>query len=303
MENFALILLCPLAGYLISRRGLLPRDSYKAVNAWILYIALPALSLRYIPAINWHFGMLLPVLGAGLIWCGAWLYVGLYARKKRLDIHTKTALLLTCGLGNTAFLGFPLTTAFFGKEALPIAIVFDLSGFILFSTVAVLVVLKAADKSGKSPGLGLLLKKMLAFPSALACLFAFAVPPFLNISFMNPLFDMIVPTISPLALFSIGLQLEFKGYGENAGHIVTGLLYKLVLAPLLVLLLALAMKGTAEVARVSVLEAGMAPHITASLLASQFNHNPRLCSLMVTTGIILTLGTTTLWWLITGRLF
>lgn len=302
MENFALVLVCIGLGYAVRRGTSLPQDSYKAINAWVLYVAIPALSLRYISAIDWSPEMLLPLLWPLVTWCGAWLYVGAYVKRKKLDNQTRVALLVACGMGNTAFLGFPLITAFYGEDALSIAAICDFGTFIVFCTLAVATVLNSAG-GGRKVKISDLAKRMLTFPAFLSALAAILLPRFLDISPLYHFLDMFVATVSPLSLFSIGMQLQFQDCGKSMGHVATGLFYKLVISPLVVLLIALALGAKGQVAQVSVVEAGMAPHITASLLASQFDQNPRLCGLMVGVGIFCALGTTSILWYLLEFIF
>jgi predicted permease len=106
--NFLLIALCLLAGLVLRYYGIAPEDSHKGINIWILYIALPAVSLLYIPEITWSGALILPVMMPLLVWTGAWLTLKLFAGGFNLDKGTHAALLLTSGLGNTSFVGFPL---------------------------------------------------------------------------------------------------------------------------------------------------------------------------------------------------
>jgi hypothetical protein len=53
-------------------------------------------------------------------------------------------------------------------------------------------------------------------------------------------------------------------------------------------------------ARVSIMEAAMAPMITASILASQYKLEAPLAQMITSIGIMLSFGTTFLWWLILG---
>ena len=105
MTHFLLILICISVGVIISRLRILPEGSHKSVNAWVINAALPALSLRYLPEVEWGSQWLMPVIGPMLIWTGAWLFVQIYDRKRQLTIGSRAALLVTCGMGNTAFLG------------------------------------------------------------------------------------------------------------------------------------------------------------------------------------------------------
>ena len=47
--DFLLIAICLLSGLVFRSAGILPENSHRGINAWILYIALPAVSLLYIP--------------------------------------------------------------------------------------------------------------------------------------------------------------------------------------------------------------------------------------------------------------
>lgn len=297
-----LIFICILTGVILSKLRILPVDAHKSVNAWILYIALPALSLRFVPEIEWNIHLLLPILTPLLVWSGAWLFVLIYDRRKRLSAGSRTALLVTCGLGNTAFIGFPMIAAFFGESEIHHAVVVDQITFILFATIGVVVILRTSAEKSKEVGFLYILKKIFRFPPFIACLLALILPHFVTISAANPLLDKLVATMSPMALFSIGLQLKLAAIKEEWRLVSAGLAYKLILAPLLVFLLALILHSSGNLARISVFEAGMSSHITVSLLASQYNLNPKYCSLVVGLGIIFSFLTSTGWYFISTYL-
>jgi predicted permease len=298
VTNFILIFLCVSAGVLFSKLRILPADAYKSVNAWVLYVALPSLSLRFIPEIEWSAQLLLPFIGPFVIWLGAWVFVQLYDFKKRLSPGSRTALFVTCGLGNTAFLGFPMISAFYGESEIHHAVVFDQVTFILFATLGVVTVIKTSSEKSGDLNLLYFVKKVFRFPPFLGCLTALILPRFIDISIANPLLDKLVATMSPMALFSIGLQLKLGEIKHEWRLLSAGILYKLILAPCLVLLLALALHSTGNLGRISVFEAGMSSHITVSLLASQYNLNPRYCSLIVGLGIVMGFFTSTVWFFI-----
>ena len=282
----------------MSKGKMLPVDAHKSINAWVLYVALPALTLRFVPEIEWNIRLLLPVLTPFVVWCGAWLFVRIYDRKKRLSPASRTALLITCGLANTSFIGFPMIAAFYGESEIHHAVVIDQLSFILFSTVGVITILRSStEKAGEADAV-YILKKIFRFPPFIACLAALILPYFINMSAFNPLLDKLVVTLSPMALFSIGLQLKLGAIKEEWRLVSAGVLYKLVLAPCLVFVLALALQSSGNLARISVFEAGMSSHITASLMAAQYNLNPRYCSLVVGVGILLSFATSTAWYFI-----
>ena len=303
MIHFFLILICISAGVIISRLRILPVDAYKGINAWVINIALPALALRFVPEIAWNNQLLLPTIGPVFIWVGAWLFVRIYDRNKQLPAGSRTALLVTCGLGNTAFLGFPMVAAFYGEQEIHHAVVFDQITFITFSTLGVITILKAS--SGKSDALNIsfFIKKVLRFPPLIGCLVALTVSRFTDFSLVNPLLDRLITTLSPMALFSIGLQLKFGSIQQELKLIAAGLFYKLLLAPCLILLLALLLHSSGNPAKISVFQAAMSSHITVSLLAGQHGLNPRYCSLIVAMGIITGFITTAGWYFLLEYLF
>ena len=282
----------------MSKLRLLPTDAYKSINAWVLYIALPALSLRFVPEIEWSIKLLISVLGPIAVWVGAWLFVQIYDRKKKLSVGARTALLVTCGLGNTAFIGFPMVAAYYGETEIHYAVVFDQITFILFATVGVITVLRASTEKGQNIGIDMVLKKVFRFPPFLACLTALILPQFVDISVVNPLLDKLVATMSPMALFSIGLQLKLGALKEERQLLSAGLFYKSILAPVIILGLVLLLQTSGNLARISVFQAGMSSHITVSLMAAQYNLQPKYCSLVVGLGILAGFVTSTIWYFI-----
>jgi predicted permease len=292
--NFILIAVCVLSGLIIRYSGLLPNDAHKGINAWIVYIALPAVALKYIPAINWSYEMLLPAIAPVIIWAGSWLFFTLLGTTLALSKTTRAGLILVSGLGNTSFIGFPLVQAYYGESALSIAIICDQITFVLLSTIGLFTAINASGNGNLS--LSVISKKLARFPMFFVFILALVLPHFFNMSHIAPLLDKLAGTLVPLALFSVGLQLHFSGWQKHIKPIATALSYKLILAPLLIFLLAciLHLKGTTP--QVSVFEASMAPMITAAVLASEYDLNPELSALVVGVGIPISFITSLAWW-------
>ncbi|MDR0763355.1 MAG: AEC family transporter [Bacteroidales bacterium] len=326
MSNFAVIIICLIAGILLARFKVVGEQGVKGVNAWVFYVALPALSLRYVPEMEWSREMLFPALSPIVMLAGAWCFVRLMDilrlrfKGGRFDIGTRTALFVTIALSNTGFIGIPMTAAFFGESNVQYAVLNDQITFLLFSTVALVAIMRAAsiqqsanaiNTSAAAAGTALqntatatqnprislaaIIKKTTTFPPFIAFITALILPYFVDISIANPVLDKLMVTMSPMAVFSIGLQLRLGALSENRGLVTAGLIYKLLLAPLLILGFALLFGAKDNGAQVSIFEASMSSHITVSLLASQYGLNPRLCSLIVGAGIIAGFITSSLW--------
>ncbi len=294
MINFILIGVCILAGWLFRRTEWLPADAHKGINAWIIYLALPAVSFKWLPHISWSANLIVPILAPVVVWLGGWLYVSLYARKIALDRPSVGGLKLVTGLSNTSFVGFPLVSAWFGEKQLGTAVICDQATFLLISTAGIAVAINASGSHRLSAGL--LLKKLFKFPPFIASLSALVLPHFFDISAFDPLFEKLAATTAPLALFSIGLQLQFKGWTQYRQPIAVSLFYKLVLAPAIILCLLLLLKLNGLIAQVSFFEMAMPSLLTSGVVAAEYDLNPKLTSLVIGIGILLSLATTAGWY-------
>ena len=296
MANFLLIGICILVGLLVRRYTAIPADAYKGVNALIINLALPAVAFKYLPHIQWTKSLILPAAMPVIVWLCGWAYIKAYAAKAKLNKQTESGLKLVTGLSNTSFLGFPLIIAWFNDDALGIAVICDQVTFMLLATAGIVVAMNASEKHTLSAGA--VLKKMFSFPPFVGCVAALVLPLFLNLSPFDPLFDMLAATVAPLALFSIGLQLKFDGWRRELNHLAVSFLYKLVLAPLIIFSIVyfLGMKGI--IPQISIFESAMPSHLTATIVASEYNLNPKLTSLVAGIGIVMSFVTTALWYFI-----
>ena len=290
MFNFLLITICLVCGFLMQKYKALPKDSHKVVNAWVINIALPAIALKYLPKIDWDLSLALPLLTALIVWAGSYLFIELLSNFVKMDIRTKAALFLTAGLGNTSFLGFPLSEAYYGEEGLQIAILVDQGCFIVMSTLGIIAASRASSEGDFK--IGPIIKRIFRFPPFVAFCLAFILPPFVSLSAIDPLLDMLGATLVPLALFSVGLQLRLRFSRKDFRYINIALFYKLILAPMLILGIALGLGFDGMNAKISVFEAGMAPMVTGAIIATDYNLNPKLANIILSVGIPISLLTT-----------
>lgn len=293
MTHFLLIGICLLVGYLVRNYTKIPADAHRGVNAVIINLALPAVSFKYLPHIQWSSHLLLPLLMPVILWCVGWLYMRGYAKLARLDNKTRAGLTLVSSLSNTSFVGFPLVMAYFGEQGLSTAVICDQVTFMLLSTAGIVVALNAADGHTLSPKM--VANKLLRFPPFIACVLALLLPRFINLSPLDPLFEKLAAIVAPLALFSIGMQVQFKGWLSEVKHISVALLYKLILAPALIWLIIFTIGIQSEAAQITNFEAAMPSFLTAGIIANEYKLNAKLSNLVVGISILLSFITTALW--------
>lgn len=294
MANFILIGFCIAAGILFRQRQLVPADTHKGINAWIINIALPAVSFKYLTHLHLSSELLVPALSPVLIFAGALIFIAIVSRFYHPGREKRGAMQLASGLSNTSFVGFPLILAYFSEKEISIAVICDQVTFLLFSLFGITIAISATG-SGRTSA-GQLLKKVATFPPLLGCIAALLVPKDTDLTLVEPFFHTLAATVAPMALFSVGLQLSLKGWREEVKPMLIVMSYKLFLAPALVLAALCALRISGTTAKIAVFEAAMPVFLSASILAERYGLSPRFMNLIIGVSILLSFATTWIWW-------
>ncbi|GAA4797125.1 AEC family transporter [Lysobacter hankyongensis] len=293
-DAFALILAMLALGYAFQRARVLPDNAAQTLNLVVLYVCLPAAVLRYAPRLHLEPALIGVALVPWLLLAATVALVTLAARWLRFRDDERAVLLLTVALGNTSFLGYPLTRALIGEHALPYAVIYDQFGaFLMLSTFGLWVL---ARYGGDAPptARGMLLR-VLKFPPLWALTFGFTVMPAEPPSWIAGGLQRLSDALLPLAMLTIGLSVKLALPRDELKPLAIGLALKLAVMPALALLLVPLMGLHGEMARTTVLESAMPSMVTAGALAISHNLAPRLAAAMVGYGLLLSLITLPLW--------
>ena len=278
-----------------------PTHIYKFLNKVVIYFCLPAITLYHIPKIKWNNELLFPI-GAG------WLtfilaFVFFHFLGKRLGWSNKLigCLILTAGLSNSSFLGYPIIEALYGKKGLETAVLVDQPGtFVVVSTLGVFV---AAFYSKGSPNAFSIIKKIILFPPFIMFVLACLMNVYdydLDLDIQSVLLK-IGSLVTPLALLSVGLQLNFDKKSQHWRFLRLGLFFKLILVPFVILVLyVFIFKQHSEPIKITIMETAMAPMITGAILASTYGLKPKLSSMMIGFGIPISFATLAIWYFATS---
>ncbi len=285
MSNFAMLVTCLLVGLLLRRSGRLPDNAHMVLNAIILHVSLPAVTLRYLHDFRFDSAdALWPVLMPWVLFViGAALFYGV-GRYIRLPAASVGALTLVGGLGNTSFVGLPMIEALHGSDGMGLGLLIDqLGSYLALSTLGILATAIYAAEGQASPRE--MARRVLTFPPFIAMVLALALIPVPFPAVLDQMLERIGDTLAPLALLSVGMQLRLEAVREHLRPLCLGLGYKLLMCPAMVVgLLWLGGAESRMVSRVTVIEAAMPPMIGAAVVASQANLAPRLVSLMIGVG-------------------
>lgn len=290
MSALLLLFACLLLGALVARYAKPPAGIVHSINWWVIHIALPALVLELVPRVKIDTQLWFPVAAMWVTFFGAWLLFAALGAWLGWSRERIGALTLVCGLGNTSFMGYPMMQALHGKEGLELAVVADQLGcFPLLSSAGVAV---ASLYAGRMPQPKVILRRVLTFPAFVSLIVGGVVGALGGWpAWADGVFTPIGATLTPLALFSVGLQFKFHLGQKQLAALGLGLGWKLMLAPLACWLLGTAAGVGGLTLTVGVLQAAMAPMISAAILADEYTLEPTLANTILGAGIVLSLVT------------
>jgi predicted permease len=296
MNNYVLLGACFLLGILLRRLRRLPDNAAASLNGFVVHIALPALTLTYVHGLKLDTNLILPALMAWVMFglgCG---FFWLAARALGLSRATTGGLMLTGGLANTSFIGLPMIDTFYGSQYLGLGILIDqLGSYFVLSTLGILVA--SLYSSGHSVHAKAVIRKIALFPPFQAFVLALLLMQVEYPIWLDDLLKRLGLTLVPIALVSVGYQLQLSQVHGKAYPLALGLVFKLAVAPALILLLFAGVLGAnGPVLDVTVFEAAMGPMIGASIVALDHELDPPLLTLMVGVGIPLSFLTLPVWW-------
>ncbi len=300
MDSIVLLFLCLALGMGLRHVKSFPAGGHVVLNHFVIYISLPALALYYIPKIQIALSLLYPL---GIAWLGfgfSFLFFGLLGYGLGWSKKLTGCLVLTGGLSNTAFIGYPVAEALYGQEGLQTAIIVDQPGsFVVTSTLAVAV---AVFYSNGATRASTILFKILGFPPFISFLVACLLNS-LDLDFpmlLQTVFQKLGNTVTSIALVAVGLQLQIDRKSQYWKFLSLGLVFKLLLLPAFFVLLYKIILGADGMSiDVSIMQSAMAPMITGAILAATYDLKPKLSSMMVGVGIPLSFLTLAFWyWLL-----
>jgi len=282
-EVIAGLLLLVGVGVVLRLTGLLSADEVQPINTVLLYVGVPALVFRAV-----HPAKLTPelLIVAAVAWVVALLAFGLAwlaARALRLGPRSTGALMLAAALGNTGYIGYPLTLAFLGHTGLVRAVFYDVFGTVL----ALLTVgFAVASHYGRAEERVNVLREIVKFPPVIAVFAALVLHPLPIPNLVSSGIDAFANMTVPLIMISVGVSLRPTAVREHGFTIGVVGAIKLLAAPLVALLLGrLLFGGAPAIERLVVLEAGMPSMMLGLIVGRRFDldHELIAAAIVVTT--------------------
>ncbi len=290
MSAIALLLICFALGAGVAHLVRPPAGMVHGLNWWVLNVALPALVLDLIPRLEPRLQFWFLIASMWLVFAGGWLLFALLGRWFDWTQSRIGAMVLVCGLGSTSFIGYPVMLALRGKAGLSLAVVAgQLGTFPLMASFGIVV---ASLYSGRRPKPRLIMRRLFTFPSFIALLVSVISGLFGGWpEWLYSVLAQLGQTLTPLALFSVGLQFRFHIGSGQWRAMGWGLGWKLLFAPLLCWGLGVVVGVNELILDVGVLQASMAPMVSSAILANEYGLDSALANTLLGVGTVLSLLT------------
>ncbi len=287
METIITIVACISVGFFLRITGILSKDDASVLNRLIIYFFLPIISILHIPSIELNSGLMWLTISPFIVFVGSYVFFKIIKGTSALSQESFKSLVLTCGIGSTSFVGFPIFELLYGDEGLAYGVFLSLGGTILvFNTVGMYFLVKYS--SAQHLSVREILKKLVTFFPFLVFLVAIIFNVF-GISYSDrttSLLQLLASPFSVIALVAIGIQINVRSIKTYKFELFVGQLYKLIVSPLIIFLLIWVIFGKEDtLARVCILGAGIGSMNAISVLAAEKKVQPELSLMMPAIGI------------------
>lgn len=241
------------------------------------------------------FAYLAIVLGAFLAWLG--IKGQAYFKNTVPQQSTQTSLILAAMLGNTGYLGFPITLAMVGKEYFAWALFYDLLGSFP-GTYALGVLLAASFGGGVQNHWQTTARAMLINPALWSFGFGLLVREATIPTVVEFCLEKFAWCSVALSLVLIGMRLGLLKSWRSLPQAGMSLGIKMLLVPLILGSILPLIGLTGPIAKIIVLQMAMPPAFGTLVIAETFNLDRDLAVTALATGAIVLLVTLPVWlWL------
>lgn len=278
-----------LSGYIAKRLKIIEQKQALSLIDFVIYFAIPALIFEKIYHLEMSLtllylvfiGMIGTAIGVAVVTLVGWWL--------KFSRPTLVTMVMMASFGNTLFLGIPVLEGFLGEEALREGIFYD--QFATAIPVALLGPFILALASKEKASVIQSASKIVRFPPVIALVAAFLLKSVPIPEFIFSTLKMFGSTVTPVALFAIGLQMVFSSIRTEWKPTLVVLSGKMILSPLCATLIILALGiPMDESAHIAILQSAMPPMVLASAMVMKAQLNTSLAVSTVAFGVGASLG-------------
>jgi len=285
-------------GWLLRATRVLSADDARPIHTVIIYAGLPALIFQAVHPASLDPELALIAVIAWAVFLFTAAVAWMLTRILRLPRRVAGGFILAASLGNTGYIGYPVSQAILGEEGLVRAIFYDVFGTVgALLVVGLLIAQRYGDRVG--PRINVL-REILRFPAVLALFAALALRPFPVPEVVGSGLDALASLVVPLIMISVGLSLEVRRLGERPVVLGTLGAVRLLLAPLVALAIGGLVLDDPAAVRLVALEAGMPVMMLSIVIGARFGLDTEFLAAAVVLTTIASVATIPLVQIIAG---
>lgn len=244
-------------GALLRHVGVVSASDSRPLNAVIIYVGLPAFIFEAVHSARIEPAAFSVVAVAWAVFLVTALLAWLAGKVLRLPPKRTAALVLVAALGNTGYIGYPLTAAMFGAAAVPAAVFYDVFGTVLALVLVGMPLAARAGASASGEARVNVVRELLTFPAIIALALALALH---GVAIPEPVMvwlETLGRMVAPLIMLSVGMSLRPRAIAHGWPAVVSASVIRLVVAPLVAAAVASLLVTEPVTARVALLEASV----------------------------------------------
>ncbi len=294
-------------GYFVYKIRLVPYDALTTLNAFVLNVAVPCMILQSMQRNEINDKIRDDIIWSLAAFAIVTLVIAVIAafvinRIKSIPEEDKGIYSVQLAFTNCGFMGYPLSTVMFGQYGLFLAIIMNIIFTTFMYSIGVLMLL---HKKGEKLFTMKLMVRMLSVPflSSIAGLLIF-ISGFHFPSFIDSTLQLMAATVSPVAMFIVGINLSKSKIKEIFTPRNLLLCFvSLIVVPFFTLGVDMLLPVSNFVMVEHVFLMAMPSAAITTILCNRYNKNAKLAAEGIASTTFFSLGTLALWTLFLTEMF
>ena len=294
-------------GYFVYKIRLVPDDALRTLNAFVLNVAVPCMVLQTMQRDEINDRIFNDIVWSMAAFAIVTVVIALIAtfivrRIKSIPDDDKGIYTVQLAFTNCGFMGYPLTLVMFGQYGLFLAIIMN----IIFTTFVYSIgVVMLLHKKGEKLFTMKLMVRMLSVPflASITGLIIF-ISGFHFPSFIDDTLALMAATVSPVAMFIVGINLSNSKIREifTPGNLLLCAI-SLIVVPFFTLGVDMLLPISSFATVIHVFLMAMPSAAITTILCNRYNKNAKLAAEGVASTTFFSLGTLALWTFFLTKLF
>ncbi len=294
-------------GYFVYKIRLVPYDALTTLNAFVLNVAVPCMILQSMQRNEINDRIFNDIIWSLIAFAIVTIVIAVIAtlvinRIKSIPVEDKGIYSVQLAFTNCGFMGYPLTTVMFGQYGLFLAIIMNIIFTTFMYSIGVVMLL---HKKGEKLFTMKLMVRMLSVPflSSIAGLLIF-ISGFHFPAFIDSTLQLMAATVSPVAMFIVGINLSNSKIKEIfTPRNLLLCVVSLIVVPFFTLGVDMLLPVSNFVMVVHVFLMAMPSAAITTILCNRYNKNAKLAAEGVASTTFFSLGTLALWTFFLTELF